>query len=563
MVAVLALCAPAAGADSTLLHHDGRWLVDSEGRVRVLHGVGVMNYSPPNLPAAMGFGDKDAAFLAAHGFNLVRLGMNWSGIEPEPGVFDPAYLASILSTVHSLVQHHIYTLLDWHQDDWGVAAAGVDGAPAWATLTDGLPNPDLGYGFGMFGDPAQQRAFDNFWANKAGPGGVGITDRFAAMLAHYGRAFRNEPYLLGYDTFNEPNAGSQWPSCASPAGCPVFDSQLSAWFRKVVPVLRAADPDHIIWIEPNVFFDFAANTNLQDPNGGDPDTGFDFHTYCLGDGAAAALPPVPENGPGCAVEEAMNLNDASSYQRQSGMALINSEWGATSDPQVVARQTSEFDQYMLGDVFWDYQNLVPDVKAQPGGKNEDASLLSALDRPYAPVIAGTPWGWGWDSASDVFTLSYSTTLPDGRMGDGMSTALYLPQLHYPRGYTVSVSGAVVSYSSASSVELRNNPGARSVSVTVTPALTQPSRGCSTPRVLKLTPHLRPGERIVRVAVRIDGRAVPDARVARTGRRRKVLQVRLPHLPAGRHVVAIKLVVRHSRRTRELVLVRRLTLCVYA
>ena len=69
---------------------------------------------------------------------------------------------------------------------------------------------------------------------------------------------------------------------------------------------------------------------------------------------------------------------------------------------------------MLGDVFWDYNNLVPDVKAQPGGHNEDAALLAALDRPYPPVIAGTPAGWHWDGATGTFTLRYSTKLPDGR-----------------------------------------------------------------------------------------------------------------------------------------------------
>ena len=430
-----------------------------------------MNYSPPNLPAAMGFADKDAAFLASHGFNLVRLGMNWSGIEPLPGVFDAGYLRSILSTMRALEAHHIYTLLDWHQDDWGVAANGVDGAPAWATLTDGLPNPALGYGVGMLADPAQQRAFDNFWADKTGPGGVGITDRFATMLAYYGRVFRREPYLLGYDTFNEPNAGTQWPSCVAPAGCPAFDSELSAWFRTVIPVLRGADPDHIIWIEPNVFFDFAANTNLNDPNGGDANTGFDFHTYCLGDGAANAAPPVPGNGPGCQVEETMNLNNATAYQRRSRAALINSEWGATSDPQVAERQTAEFDRYMLGDVFWDYRNIVPNVKAQPGGTNEDSALLSALDRPFPPVVAGTPSGWNWDSTSDDFTLTYSTTLPDGRSAAELRTDIYLPQLHYPHGYSVSVSGATIASSSATSLELKNTPGARSVSLTVTPSNT--------------------------------------------------------------------------------------------
>jgi endoglycosylceramidase len=469
VAALVAACAPAAVADSTLLGHHGRWLVDGQGRVRILHGVGVMNYSPPNLPAAMGFGDKDAAFLAAHGFNLVRLGMNWSGIEPQPGVFDPGYLASILGTMRTLEAHHIYTMLDWHQDDWGLAAAGIDGAPAWATLTDGLPNPALGYGVGMFGDPAQQRAFDNFWANKPGPGGVGIADRFATMLADYAGTFRREPYLLGYDTFNEPNAGTQWPTCANPAGCAAFDAQLSAWFMRLLPVLRAADRAHMIWIEPNVFFDFAANTNLQDPNGGDRNTGFDFHTYCLGDGAAGAAPPIPDNGSGCAIEEQLNLNNAIAYQRRSGAALINSEWGATNDPTVVERQTAEFDSDMLGDVFWDYREFVPNVTGQPGGSNENAPLLAALDRPFPPVIAGTPSDWSWDSGTDAFTLSYSTTLPDGRRGAGLDSEIYLPQLHYPHGYRVSLSGAAIRSAGATVLTLRNKRGARSVTVTVSPA----------------------------------------------------------------------------------------------
>jgi endoglycosylceramidase len=464
--------APATGAatpDRSLLGHEGRWITDRAGRVVILHGIGVMDYSPPNLPAAMGFADKDAAFLAAHGLNLVRVGMNWSGIEPQPGVFDQGYLASILATVRTLAAHGIYSLLDWHQDDWGLAAAGIDGAPAWATLTDGLPNPALGYGVGMFGDPAQQRAFDNFWANTPGPGGVGIADRFATMLAVYGQAFRSEPYVLGYDIFNEPNAGTQWPTCANPVGCPLFDSMLAAWYRRVIPPLRGADQQHLIWYEPNVFFDFAANTNLPAPVSGDPQTGFDFHTYCLGDGAANAAPSLPANGPGCAIEEKLNLDNATAYQQRSGTALIDSEWGATSDPVVVARQTDEFDRYMLGDVFWDYRNLVPNVPGQPGGANVDAALLALLDRPYPRTVAGTPTGWAWDAPTRTFTLSYATTLPDGRRSGGMQTAAYIPALHFPAGYKTTVTGArVVSAPGATILRLRNARGVGDVSLAVTP-----------------------------------------------------------------------------------------------
>ena len=163
----------------------------------------------------------------------------------------------------------------------------------------------------------------------------------------------------------------------------------------------------------------------------------------------------------------MNLDNAAAYQGRSGAALLNSEWGATNDPQVVERQTAEFDDHRMGDVFWDYRNLIPDLHAQPGAGNENAALLSALERPYPQVIAGTPSGWHWDPATDTFTLRYSTRRVGGRPGSGLDTRVYLPRVHYPAGYRVTVTGAAVARSGASGLVLRNGKGARAVSLTVT------------------------------------------------------------------------------------------------
>ena len=201
--------------------------------------------------------------------------------------------------MRTLEAHHIYTLLDWHQDDWGLAANGIDGAPAWATLTDGLPNPALGYGFGMFGDPAQQRAFDNFWANARGPGGVGHRRSVRVDARVLRRSVPPRAYLLGYDMFNEPNAGTVWATLrrARPDARP-STRQLSAWYRAGDPEAASRRSRHIIWIEPNVFFDFAANTNLQDPQGPTPTRALTSTPT-----ASATAPPRPRRrsratGPG-------------------------------------------------------------------------------------------------------------------------------------------------------------------------------------------------------------------------------------------------------------------------
>src|SRR5690349_4842231 len=66
----------------------GRWLVDSSGRVRIDHGVNLVYKRAPYVPAATGFGDDDAAFLARNGFTSVRLGLIWKAVEPGPGRYD-------------------------------------------------------------------------------------------------------------------------------------------------------------------------------------------------------------------------------------------------------------------------------------------------------------------------------------------------------------------------------------------------------------------------------------------------------------------------------------------
>src|SRR5699024_6050648 len=58
----------------------------------------------------------DADLLAGHGFNLVRLGVEFDGLMPEEGQIDHDYIDRIVSVVDVLAERGIYTLLDNHQD---------------------------------------------------------------------------------------------------------------------------------------------------------------------------------------------------------------------------------------------------------------------------------------------------------------------------------------------------------------------------------------------------------------------------------------------------------------
>src|SRR2546429_9571773 len=103
---VAAAGAPAAPAAPALpLGHVGRFLTDAQGRVVILHGYNMVYKKPPYDPTAVGFGDDDAAFLAAEGYNTVRVGVIYKAVEPSPGSYDDAYLARIANVVDTLGRH--------------------------------------------------------------------------------------------------------------------------------------------------------------------------------------------------------------------------------------------------------------------------------------------------------------------------------------------------------------------------------------------------------------------------------------------------------------------------
>ena len=274
------------------LSHAGRWITDAQGRVVVIHGMNYVKKTQTKLadgtltldPAADGFGDNDLQWLQDNGFNGLRLGVEDYGVEPQPGVYDDVYIGQLVAIAKAAAAHNVHTLVDFHQDDFGPAFNG-NGFPAWMAQDDGLPHqPDPGFPYNQFVEPALLRAWDHFWANDPASDNIGLQDHFAAAAARVAGQFAGIDALLGFEYLNEPWPGTPYATCLVPvAGCPLFDSTLNAFNQRVAPAIRAVDRRHLIFAEPNVLFNDGIPTNigaLQDGN-----AGFAFHVYCLLAGA--------------------------------------------------------------------------------------------------------------------------------------------------------------------------------------------------------------------------------------------------------------------------------------
>src|SRR3954469_1420924 len=278
--ALMTAACPAQAAPEPPFGSAGGFLTDANGRVFISHGVNMVYKVAPYAPSASGFGDDDAAFLQREGFNSVRLGVIYKAVEPSPGTYDTAYLAKIAATASILEKHGIAPLLDFHQDLYNERFQG-EGWPDWAVLDDGLPaQPQLGFPGNYLAQPATNRAFDNFWANAAGPGGVGLVDRYAAAWKQVAQTFVGDRWILGYDLLNEPWPGTGWQQCANPAGCPAFDQGVFAdFYRRTIKGVREGDSRHLVFYEPNVLFNDGADTQL--PKLDDGRLGMSWHNYCL------------------------------------------------------------------------------------------------------------------------------------------------------------------------------------------------------------------------------------------------------------------------------------------
>jgi endoglycosylceramidase len=439
--------------------HHGRWLTDSLGRVVLLHGVNMVSKGLAS-PAARGFGDADAAWLAANGFDVVRLGLTAAALMPNPGVIDTTFLDSFTGTVHNLTSHGLLVLIDLHQDGWGPTVC-LDGFPEWMTITHGAPNTGPNFPACYSVNPAVVAAFQSFWNNEAAPDGVGLQDHVATMFAALATAVGSDAGVLGYDLLNEPAPGPGASDCLFvPGGCPELEHlRLDPYYARMAAAIRAHDPVHLLFGEPYGTFAFGVQpTHIALP-GGDSDAGLSFHMYAQSQGGELNV-----------------LAFAQSWAAETGGALLATEFGATPNPADIDRLVSRHDAALIPWIWWSYADndgggaLIPHLGTTPGGANLYGAKADVLVRPHPVAVAGTPTSLTYDIATHEMNFTFTASGPDEyRYPAGTATVISVPHRTFPDGWHATISGGkVISSDDPSRLIVLADPTADSVTVVISP-----------------------------------------------------------------------------------------------
>src|SRR3954452_3137143 len=269
---------------------DSPAIVTADGRQVLLRGVNVNQLGDywqqrPDIPATLPLREQDFEGIHALGMDVVRLIVHWSKLEPQRGQFDPAYLDRIRQAVAWAGQNGVYVVLDMHQDAWGkyiaspkdetcapgfVHQQGWDGAPRWATLTDGLPTCRFGV---REIAPAVGQAWQSFYADRDG-----IQGELVRTWARLAREFAADPTVAGYDLLNEPNTG--YAPGATDA------TSLGLFYRRAIESIRSAERhakggfSHIAFFEPGVLWSaLTVDATPPPPLLDDPNVVFAPHLY--------------------------------------------------------------------------------------------------------------------------------------------------------------------------------------------------------------------------------------------------------------------------------------------
>lgn len=447
---------------------EGRFF-DAQGRQVILHGINLVNkdtasgYIGPEGPA-------EFADFRRWGFNCLRLGVIWDGLEPQPGVFDERYLRALDRQIAWASANDLLVFLDMHQDLYSVLFS--DGAPAWATLTDGLPHETPGgvWSDAYFTSPAVQTALDHFWRNDPAPDGRGLQEHYALAWQTLARRYAQEPTVIGFDLMNEPFPGSaaqqsqyllfqrgaellsglgRGPAASAedlmlqwldPAGrCQILESledpdlfaqvvdvttpiytafeqgPLAELYQRVGAAVRAVNPAAVLFLETSMGSNMGVYSGVRPfvHNGArDPRQAYAPHGYDL----VVDTPGNANSSPG-RVE--LIFDRHAETARRWDLPMLVGEWGAYGDAAgtlPAARVVSRlFEKHLCGDTYWAYEPGFP-----------QAPCFAAVCRPYPERTAGILHSYTYDDQADVFSCAWQED-PAVRS----PTRIYLPAWFSP------------------------------------------------------------------------------------------------------------------------------------
>jgi endoglycosylceramidase len=303
----------------------------------------------------------DATLMQLSGFDVVRLPIAWSLLEPQRGQFDEHYLDRVAAAAAMLNAHDLYVVLDMHSLGWSPVYGG-SGAPKWATV-QGVPDPVWGPmpSAGRLLSPAINVSTAHFWLSQS------LQDDYFDAWNVVAQRFRDDSGVAGYDLMNEPHSFPLPPFR--------FDKdQLFPFYQRGVEHIGSVDPNHLFFLDNDMTGDIP--TSVVPLNA--PNLVYAPHVY-----TGSLIPPAFSGDPG---PLRTHVDELASEGATVPAALWFGEFSIDSHAkhglQWVNDMLDDFAAHNAGWAWWQWRESTGYGVRSYDGKSLNLPLLRALARPY-------------------------------------------------------------------------------------------------------------------------------------------------------------------------------------
>ena len=267
--------------------------------------------------------EEDIAFIKSCGANVVRLPLNYRHFERDEEPFkylEPGF-ERLDQVVKWCTKHRLYAILDlhsvqgWQNNDWHC-------------------------------DNSSRHSY--FWQHPH------FQDRFVALWEEFARRYKGNNIIAGYNVMNEPVSNA-------PAGRFYDDRDYkSNWdtfnrvYRRVVKQIRAIDPDHIIFLEGDLF---SSRFEKMDAPFAD-NLVYSSHNYAS-PSYDPRKPPITEEQRKQNVQRQREIflaHEGTRYMQRYNVPLWVGEFGANGDCGL-EDQVSVFEEYGVHWTIWTYKDV--------------------------------------------------------------------------------------------------------------------------------------------------------------------------------------------------------------
>jgi len=317
---------------------DDAFIRDDSNRVRFFHGVNMVHKSFPWYSDVL-LDTDNIKDLQKWGLNALRLGVMWTGTEPNKGEYNETYLDIVTGIIDNLQSHGVHVLIDVHQDVLSSYFCEYDGAPTW--LVDMSTSSEHEFPWPLPGTCSDRPWGSNYLAEATGAAfqdiydnNNGMMDHFAAFWRKVADTFKGKD-LLGYEIINEPWAGNIYsnPSLLLPGVAGSIN--LQPMYDTISSAIRSVDEAHLIFYEPvtwgMIFNGTVSGSGFSHVPGGDTYTRksvLSFHYYCWWYDSTGAFDRVTCD----AMFGPKVFDQCREDVSQLGGSYMLTEWGQGCDP---------------------------------------------------------------------------------------------------------------------------------------------------------------------------------------------------------------------------------------